>query len=279
MSNFFIAWGKSVRGAPIDPLPIYDRSWLKPRSPPKCSIEHWGHEFKPISPNQKYAFPPIYATTDPGNIANVLLHYSSDFISTKLKSQVKRKLSTFEVLLAHIWRKITMSRGLNDETSMLAKVSVNGRCRLKPAVPNEFFGNLVLTAHPQANAKTLLQGDLETAASIIHEAVRDTDDEYFRSVIDFGAMNEGEELVRVDDDISTNVMLPDLEADSLLGFRFQELDFGGGGELCAFTLSWVPLDGLVVLLPALEKDGGVNVFVGLLEEHARVLKEISHSLD
>ena len=172
-----------------------------------------------------------------------------------------------------------MARGLDHKSSTTVRISVNGRSRLKPTVPNEFFGNLVLAAHSNANVEGLIEGGLAEAARTIHEAIVYIGDKYFKSFIDFGAIYDGEELIGVDDDIGTNVMLQHLEADSWLGFRFQELDFGGDGDLCAFLLSWVPLDGAAVFLPSLQKQGGIDVFVALLEEHARVLKKISHSLD
>lgn len=173
-----------------------------------------------------------------------------------------------------------MARNLDGQSTTIAKLSVNGRRRLKPKVPDEFFGNLVLTACAHATVKEVAaEGGLAGAARRIHEAIRERGDGYFRSVIDFGEINGGEELVRVDDDVEMNVMGADVEADSLLGFRFQEVDFGGGGRPLGFYIGWVPLDGLVVFMPSTEKDGGVDVFVGLLKEHAEVLKKIAHSLD
>ena len=137
---------------------------------------------------------------------------------------------------------------------------------------------MVLAAHSNANAEGLIEGGLAEASRTIHEAIVYIGDKYFKSFIYFGAIYDGEELMGVDDDIVTNVMLQHLGADSWLGFRFQEVDFGGDGDLCAFLLIWVLLDGLV-FFPSLQKQGGIYVFVALLEEHDRVLKMISHSLD
>ncbi|KAJ6841950.1 agmatine hydroxycinnamoyltransferase 1-like [Iris pallida] len=285
MSTFFVAWGQTVRGAPIDPLPSYDQSWLRPRSPPRCPFEHWGYEFmaKPPKPN---AFPPSRVEVDPDEITNLLLHYSQHYITTELKPTARNKYSTFEVLLAHIWRKITTARGLHDteELSTMVRVSVNGRSRLKRLddtvpPPSEFFGNLVLNAYPNTSAKRLVEGGLEEAAGMVHEAVAEVDGEYFQSFVDFGAVHGEEEGLAPVYDSDANVLSPNLEVDSLLRFRFQDLDFGGGGALAAFLPTWVPVDGLMVFLPSLREDGGVDVFVGLREEHAKVLRQISHSLD
>lgn len=280
MSNFYIAWAQAVRGVPIDPLPVYDRTWLKPRSPPRCDYEHWGMEFMPMSLDQKYAFPPRNAATHPSNITNILLHYSPEFIA-KLKRTVKENYTIFELLLAHLWRKITTARGLDLDygSCTTAKLSVNGRRRLKPTVPKEYFGNFVLTAYPSANAQGLIVGGLAEAARTVHEAILNVGEDYFRSFIDFGAIYEEKDLVRAGDELETNVLFPDIDVYSLLGFQFHKMDFGGGGALRAFMLGGMLVDGVVMFIPSLEEEGGIDVFVDLFEVHATILRQISHSLD
>ncbi|WOL03867.1 hypothetical protein Cni_G12587 [Canna indica] len=276
MSKFFVAWGRTVRGVPIDPLPLYDQSWLKPRCPTKCEFQHWDLEFI----NKKDVFANSYQkNVHPSEITNVLLSYSSEYIAGNLKARMKGKYTTFETLLAHLWRKITVARGLDgwDHTSL--RVTVNGRPRMRPPVPSAYFGNLVLNAYPELEVKRLLgEGGLERAAEVIRGAIRKVDERYFQSVIDFGAMHEEEELVPVYD-TEGNVLSPVVEVDSWLKFEFEEMDFGGGGKLCAFLPSWVPLEGCVIFVPRVEKDGGINVVVVVLKEEAAKLKQISHSFD
>nr|CAD1829580.1 unnamed protein product [Ananas comosus var. bracteatus] len=64
-----------------------------------------------------------------------------------------------------------------------------------------------------------------------------------------------EELVPVYD-VDGNVLSPMLEVDSWLRFRFEDVDFGGGGALRAFLPTWVPFEGLVMVLPGFGEDGG-----------------------
>ncbi|KAG9448686.1 hypothetical protein H6P81_008651 [Aristolochia fimbriata] len=66
------------------------------------------------------------------------------------------------------------------------------------------------------------------------------------------------------------ILSPNLEVDCWLGFDFHEMDFGGGG-LCGFLPSWVPVEGVVIIKPSLHGDedkggGGIDVVVTLLEE-------------
>ncbi|KAK1315728.1 hypothetical protein QJS10_CPA05g00706 [Acorus calamus] len=74
-------------------------------------------------------------------------------------------------------------------------------------------------------------------------------------------------------------LCPDLEVVSWLGFRFHEMDFGGGG-LVGFGPTWVEAEGFVVFIPGLGGGGGggddVDVVVVMFEEHAKVMKRISH---
>ncbi|RRT50868.1 hypothetical protein B296_00044547 [Ensete ventricosum] len=276
MSTFFVAWGESIRGTPITSLPVYDQSWIKPRSPPKCEFQHWDLEFVRVPPYRNGS-PSNHQDEDPSKITNILLRYSSEFITTKLKPRTRGKYTTFETVLAHLWRKITMARGLDDRRHTAIRVTVNGRPRMRPPVPNEFVGNLVLNAYPESNVRLLLQGGPERAAKIIHDAIRRIDESYFQSIIDFGAMHGDDDLVPVYDTGGV-VLSPNLEVDSWLRFRFQEVDFGGGGKLCAFLPTWVPIEGLVIFVPGLEQDGGLNVVVTLLKEHAEKLRQISHCL-
>ncbi|XP_010922027.1 tryptamine hydroxycinnamoyltransferase 1-like [Elaeis guineensis] len=277
MSTFFIAWGQTVRGMPIDRLPVYDQSWLKPQCPPKPEFQHWGTDFEPIQPNQD-GFTVHRVDVDPARITNILLRYSSEYITGKLKANMKEKHTTFETLLGHVWRKITIARGLDDSEYTVTNVAVNCRPRLKPAVPSEFFGNLVLDAYAKASVKQLIEGGLAEAARLIHEAAVSINRRFIQSFIDFGAMYEDEDLVLVYE-LHGNMLSPIVEANSWLGFKFQDVDIGGGGKLQAFLPSWIPVEGMVMFLPGVDQGGGIDVFVSLLEEHAQTLRQISHSLD
>ncbi|KAK8971251.1 Agmatine coumaroyltransferase-2 [Platanthera guangdongensis] len=180
-------------------------------------------------------------------VTNLKVRFSANFIA-ELKSQVPGGCSTFEVLLAHLWRKISSARGLRATEETKVRVAVNGRARLNslPNIPMEhYFGNLVLWAHPKLTVGDLIpaggRGGLSAAVRIIHEAVGKIDDGYFRSFIDFGKLEEGKEgeLVAAAP-APENVLYPNLEVDSWLRFMFHELDFGSGGRArsCRLICRW-----------------------------------------
>ncbi|XP_058108913.1 tryptamine hydroxycinnamoyltransferase 1-like [Magnolia sinica] len=206
------------------------------------------------------------------------LHIDSvDFIS-KIKAQMPRKHSTFEILAAHLWKKVTRARGLDLDTLTEMSVAVNGRSRLRPAVPSEYFGNMVLNTIPRARVKELNEGSVADVARLVHDAVGRIGNGYIRSLIDFWEINGGDELVSLAD-VEGPVLCPNLEIDSWLGLPFHEVDFGAEGSLCGFLPSWVPVKGLVILKPNVVGKGGVDAVVALFEDHARHFKQISHSLD
>ncbi|CAN6380477.1 unnamed protein product [Urochloa humidicola] len=289
MSTFFHAWADAVRaiatGAPPlainRPAPPYGPAAIIPRHPPWCEFEHWGAEFLPrdAAPRQ----PP--ARVHPSEITNLLLHYTSNFVA-ELKARVgnNNKYTTFETVSAHLWRKITAARGRAEDPSRTAlNVTVNGRARLgADAAARGFFGNAVLTASSGTTARDLARGTLGDAAALVRAGVRARDGRYFQSFVDFGALHGGageEERLEPMVGDEDNVLLPDVAADSWLHLELHRLDFGCGGRLVGILPAHSPLDGVVVLIPSLRKEGGVDVFVALWYKHAEVLRDIAYTMD
>ncbi|CAO2147550.1 unnamed protein product [Urochloa humidicola] len=287
MSMFLHAWADAVRATAttstpplvlVDCRPVpYGPSAVIPRRPPRCEFEHRGAEFLPrdAAPRQ----PP--ARVHPSEIANLLLHYTGEFVS-ELKARAGNKYTTFETVSAHLWRKITAARGRAEDPSRTAlNVTVNGRARLGADVmARGFFGNAVLTASSGTAARDLVRGTLGDAAALVRAGIREQDRRYFQSFVDFGALHGGGEeeleLMVGDED---NVLLPDVAADSWLHLELHRLDFGCGGRLVGIMPAHSPLDGVVVLIPSLRKEGGVDVFIALWDKHADVLREIAYTVD
>ncbi|RZC46345.1 hypothetical protein C5167_039298 [Papaver somniferum] len=281
MSSFFVAWARTVRGLATDPLPYHDRLAVsQPRNPPKVDFDHRSIEFKKTTMNPDMA--PVFSPS----IETLIIHYSPEFVK-KLKAKISeqssaqnQRYSTFECLLSHTWKKVTEARGLDLEESTQVRVAVNGRARIKPSVPMEYFGNLVLWAYPKLKVKELLEHNHAYIAKAIHDEVTRVDNNYFKSFIDFGEIAKadgGEELEATAPEFG-NSLCPDLEVDSWLRFQFHDLDFGGGGP-CAFFPPNIPVEGLVIFLPTCSEDGGVDAVLSLLPEHVPLFKQISHSID
>ncbi|KAI3838521.1 hypothetical protein MKW92_046960 [Papaver armeniacum] len=279
---FFAAWARMVRGLDLEALPYHDRLAVsQPRNPPNIEFDHASIEFKKTTVNPDTT--PVFSS-----IETLMITYSTEFIDN-LKAKVNgencnphQRYSTFECLLSHTWKKMTQARGLDPEESTQVRVSVNGRARIKPAVPMEYFGNLVLWAYPTLKVKEVLQESHAYVSKAIHDEVIRVDSRYFKSFIDFGAAtkivdNEGDDLEATAPEFG-NTLCPNLEVDSWLRFQFHDLDFGGGSP-CAMFPPNIPVEGLIILLPTCSEDGGVDVAISLLPEHVPSFKQISHSMD
>ncbi|MQM04705.1 hypothetical protein Taro_037505 [Colocasia esculenta] len=312
-SSFLVAWGNATRGVPMDPLPLHGRSaFLSPRDPPRVEFEHRGVEFMK-APNKKN-LPSLQLLNGGvhdgaeeeeeegvrlvvGEREDVIVHkahFTVDFLA-KLKASASsspgvrgniaavpvngRPFSTFECLVAHLWRTTTRARELGGQETTQVRISVNGRGRLAPQVPADYFGNLVLWAFPRAKVWELLGQPLGHAAGLIRDAVSRVNNAYFRSFVDFASSGavEAEGLVPTAD-MEKMVLYPNLEVDSWLRFPFYEVDFGGGGPYI-FMPTYFPVEGMLFLLPSFIGDGSIDAFVPLFQQNLPTFKNLCYALD
>lgn len=211
------------------------------------------------------------------------VHFSSEFL-TKLKAKASAKngttksYSTFESLVAHLWRAVTKARSLGGFETTTFRISVNGRTRLNPRVPMEYFGNLVLWAFPSATAKDLIHEPLSYAAKLIHDAISKVNNNYFKSFIDFANYKAEEEALIPTADANESILFPNLEVHSWLRFPFYDVDFGGGCPYI-FMPSYFPTEGSMFLLPSFFGDGSIDAFIPLFQENLASFKQVCYSID
>uniref|UniRef100_A0A453IYN4 Uncharacterized protein n=1 Tax=Aegilops tauschii subsp. strangulata TaxID=200361 RepID=A0A453IYN4_AEGTS len=208
-------------------------------STPKPVFDHRSIEFKGgegSGSSQPHAVLPM------DKIRNITVHFPAEFIA-ELRSRVGARCSTFQCLLAHVWKKVTAARGLSPEEFTQVRVAVNCRGRANPPVPMDFFGNMVLWAFPRLQVRDVLGLSYGGVVGAIRDAAARIDEEYIQSYVDFGRVADanGEELAAT----STfgTMLCPDIEVDSWLGFRFHQLDFGTGPP-SAFLPPGLPVEGL-----------------------------------
>ncbi|RZC43896.1 hypothetical protein C5167_036843 [Papaver somniferum] len=255
LGSFFVSWSRIVRGLDIKLLPHHNRlSLSQPRNPPRVEFDHGSIEFRKPTTNLDTTM-----EFSSSSVETVFVNYSVEFVN-KLKvmvnSRPSERYSTFACLLSHVWKKVTQVRGLGLEESSQVRIAVNGRTRIsEPAVPVEYFGNLVLWAYPRLKVKELLN-------ELMHISPK-----YFKSFIDFGATinRSGDELQESTPEFG-GTLCPNLEVDSWLGFPVHDIDFGTGSP-CAMVHPSSPFEGLVVFKPAVTEDGGVDVKLTLFAEH------------
>ena len=119
---------------------------------------------------------------------------------------------------------------------------------------------------------------LRHAVELIDREVARVDGAYFGSFVDFAASGavEAEGLVPAAD-AAEMVLSPDIEVDSWLRIPFYDLDFGGGRP-CFFMPSYLPVEGLLILLPSCHGDGSVDAYVPLFSRHMDNFKNLCYSM-
>ncbi|KAI3839502.1 hypothetical protein MKW92_034409 [Papaver armeniacum] len=284
MSRFMVAWGQACRGIDIHPCPSHDRNIFSPRVPSCVKFHHMTAEITKRDIIQDFVKPP-YSGDD---VIQHKVHFSPEFLA-KLKSNAsslvsgivngkQRPYSTFVSLAAHLWKTITKVRGLSKFQKTEMRISVNGRRRMKPRVPDEFFGNLVLWANPEAQAKDILNEPLGSTAEIIHDAVAKVNDDYFKSYIDFANYDIQEEDLIPKENWSVPSWWPNLEVDCWLGFSLGDIDFGVG-KPCIIMPPFHNWEGVIYLLPSYGGDEGIDVYLSLFQQQLDLFEKLCYSID
>ncbi|XP_072994820.1 agmatine coumaroyltransferase-2-like [Typha latifolia] len=217
-THFLVSWASACRGVDIGSGPMHDRtSFFAPRDPPQIEFEHRMAEYRPKGTRFLSGYKPTEETV----VHRV--HFTKEFIAklkAKVSSRANTKYSTFESLMAHLWRTVTMARGVEAGETTRLRIAVNGRHRMDPEVPEEYFGNLVLWAYCSSKVGELVNSPLHYAAEVIHSQVTRLNDRYFRSFVDFASSKvvEEEDLVPLTDP-DAEALYPDVDVNSWLGFR------------------------------------------------------------
>ncbi|EEF34077.1 alcohol acyltransferase 9 [Ricinus communis] len=92
--------------------------------------------------------------------------------------------TSFEVVAAHVWR--SWARALNLPSNQILKLlfSINIRKRVKPSLPNGYYGNAFVLGCAQTSVKDLTEKGIGYASMLIKRAKERVDNEYVRSVIE-----------------------------------------------------------------------------------------------
>ncbi|KAJ6815053.1 tryptamine hydroxycinnamoyltransferase 2-like [Iris pallida] len=282
--QFIARWAEAARGlaaaAPPPPPPYYNvdrNSLFVPRNPPTCKYDHRETESKQLV-NTKSS-PPAAARSP---VDNLTVQFPAEFIS-ELKRRVPYRCTTFECLSAHIWKKIVTARGHDHDERTRLRIAVNGRGKMRPVVPRDYFGNLVCWALPTSQVGEVVSNDVGNNVSTIRKALKQIDDSYFRSFIDFGEiLNEegGDEELMVTAEEWGELIYPDIEMDSWLGFPMNDIDFGTGAPKVMLPPD-IPAEGVVTLVDSFGdgEKGGVNAYLTLRREHVDKFTSICFSLD
>ncbi|XP_072973559.1 agmatine coumaroyltransferase-2-like [Typha angustifolia] len=280
IANFLVAWCRACCGLDIGPLPLRDRAMFnKSRHSPQVKFQHQGVELT----TERKTFTAVEGgTLINGKVAIHKAHFSREFLNMlKAKASVgsNQRYSTFECLMAHLWKAISEARRLPGNQQTHVRISMNGRQRLTPRVPDEYFGNLILWAYPKTKVRELISRPLGYAAGLIHSEIAKVDDSYYRSFIDFSNSKEAEGLIATDDPDDW-LLSPNVDVDCWLRFPIRDMDLGGA---CPFYFipSYYPVEGQLFIVPSFTEGdhGSMDAYVALFEEDMASFKRMCYSLD
>lgn len=180
---------------PLAVIPCNDRFLLAARSPPMVTFPH-PELLKLKVPIGEESSPPLFDVQTEDMDFKIFRLSVEDIIFLKEKAKeeanVKVKITSFNVVTAHIWRCKALSAEEKDpDRTSTVLYAVDIRQRLKPPLPASYAGNAVLTAYASAKCKEIEKAPFSRLVELVYEGATRMTDEYARSAIDWGEIHKG----------------------------------------------------------------------------------------
>ncbi|KAL9250965.1 Shikimate O-hydroxycinnamoyltransferase-like protein [Drosera capensis] len=273
--HFVNTWSDMARGLDLTLPPYIDRKLLSARNPPEPKFHHI--EYQP---------PPTLKTSSQSKKSQIvqdettvsMFHITRDQINAvKAKSTENgrtAKYSSYEMLAGHVWRCVCKARGLRDDQETKLYIATDGRSRLQPPLPPGYFGNVIFTTTPIAEAGQLVSKQTWYAASRIHEALVRMDNEYLKSALDYLELQPDlTALVRG----AHTFRNPNLGITSWTRLPIHDADFGWGRPIFMGP-GGIPYEGLAFMLPSPTGDGSLSLAIALQAEHMKLFKQYIYEI-
>ncbi|XP_077210870.1 alcohol acyltransferase 9-like [Tasmannia lanceolata] len=251
-SQFLHAWAHLTNKPNADVLvtPFHSRHVLCPRTPPKITFPHPEFTNSTTSHNGPTLLDPTQQTLVPIS----LIFTPSQILHLKKLCIPSLKCTCFEALASHVWR--TWIRSLAPPPSLKIKLlfSVNVRKRLKPELPQGYYGNGFVLGCAETTVKELITSNMRHGVKLVQEAKESVTDDYVRSMVDLL------EERRVKPDLLATLVISQW---SKLGL--EDLDFGEGRPLHMGPLA---SEIYCLFLPVIGDFEGINVLMSVPESIA-----------
>ncbi|KAK6156637.1 hypothetical protein DH2020_010885 [Rehmannia glutinosa] len=187
-----------------------------------------------------------------------------------------RGYSRFEAVAAHIWRCTSKARGHVAEQQTSLNFVADFRNKMKPPLPNNFFGNALIRVEARDNSGNLLSNSIGMVASKIREATEKVTDDTVRAYLDYvkglpdvGVYRSLDNNGRPKGGYFGN---PNVAIISWTTLSLYGADFGWGKEIHMGPGSHSS-DGKTYIIPSHDGDGSFNVVIWLVEEHMGAFKK------
>ncbi|CAM6088031.1 unnamed protein product [Calypogeia fissa] len=262
--NFIVSWTEVVLGKPISVRPVYDHTLLNaagapvPASPPAELIV------------RLKGVPPVTAAKR--SVKERVFTFTPDQLK-KIKAEAnsgqaegnERSFSTFEALSAHTWKGIIRAKGLDANEDVKFFTTLDARKRLKPNLPDGYYGNAIIFTQKSATAGEILSKPLSFSANLVRDAVAKMTNESMRSMIAWADAQTESIMVAI------NTAQNDVSSAGWFRMPFYDTDFGYGKAMFAGPAD-NPYNGCVLMLPGHIGPGSINIFINLYTEHMEKLE-------
>lgn len=197
-------------------------------------------------------------------ITEVILHFSVESILA-LKERANKdldmpnKISSIQALSALLWRAVARSRGSKTDAKSTLVLMANGRSRLRPPLPQHYFGNFIHAIIKSEKVEELLGRGLGFVALLLHQGVEEFTDLVFRD--EFIKWIKSPFIPR-DGKLDSNSVL-------IGGYPRADISrvkFGSVGKAVAVRTGSNKYDGRVMLRPGKQGRGSISVEVCLLPD-------------
>ncbi|XP_022722334.1 shikimate O-hydroxycinnamoyltransferase-like [Durio zibethinus] len=274
--HFINSWADTARGLSPTIAPFMDRTLLRARVSPTPTFHHveydpppkimtTGHSILTSESQSNDLKPSIVSlfklTVDQLNILKAKPNIgNSDSI----------KYSTYSILTSHLWRCISKARGLSNDQATKLYIPTDGRFRLNPPLPRGYFGNATFQATAIARAGDLLSEPFTNTVKRIHELLKQVNDEYLRSAIDYiEKVPDLNTLVRG----SHTFRCPNLSVISWMWLPIYDADFGWGRPIYMRPANVVQ-EGKLFVLPSPTSDGSLSLITRLETSHMKLFGKL-----
>ncbi|KAG8082559.1 hypothetical protein GUJ93_ZPchr0014g46879 [Zizania palustris] len=269
--HFINSWSDLCRGTKVAVMPFIDHTLLRARDPPIPSYPHVEYQPAPSMMSSSSLSVTAKATLPPTAV-DIFKLTCSDLgcLRSQLPSgEGAPHFSTYAVLAAHVWRCASLARGLSPEQPTKLYCATDGRQRLQPPLPEGYFGNVIFTATPLAEAGKVTSG-LADGAAVIQAALDRMNDDYCRSALDY---------LELQPDLSALVRgahtfrCPNLGLTSWVRLPIHDADFGWGRPVFMGPAG-IAYEGLAFVLPSANKDGSLSIAISLQAEHMEKFRKL-----
>ncbi|XP_050226714.1 spermidine hydroxycinnamoyl transferase-like [Mercurialis annua] len=271
--HFICEWARIARGEPLNKSPYLDRNVFKIDESPVFDHREFNHPPLLLGKSNNYE-------ERKKKTATAMLKLTKEQIE-KLKkiscvNNDGRSYTRYEILTGHVWKAACKARGHKPEQPTAIGICVDARKRMKPELPDGYFGNATFDVIAVSTAGEIMSNPLGFASGKIREAIQKVTSEYVTSAVTF--LKNQKDLTRFQDLHTLGGVEgpfygnPNLGVVSWLRLPIYGLDFGWGKEIYMGPGTH-DFDGDSLVIPHHDEEGSLVLAICLRVAHMDAFKK------